>query len=354
MLALTGLAGVWWFATRPHLASTIGCLMGSALAAWGVYRILDSLRARIVLYPDGLRVQGFLHHRSILRENLLAWRRTGMVFCHSGGTIQAGYEYAPDEEFERWMEGIPELDRRDALEPWRLESDDPEWGSDEKCLAATQRLRLQCAVAMPIVVAAMAVWALLDRGPVPRAAIPLVVAPFLAVAAAALSRGRIRIDGLMIGLSLSMVGPAFANRFYMLKSEESLVWLPLFAGLLWFSAQLADGYSRGTRKPEFGVLLFLGSALYGLLTPPVLNAALDRSAIRERNVQVVRKYAVRGSKGSVFYDLELYPEGYPPIGRVGVSRSFYDSVSQGDWLYLDLQEGALRIAWFAMRRYDAK
>jgi hypothetical protein len=357
-ITAAGLLGFWYFARMAAAApvALLGALLAAALAAWGIYLILDARRARLVLYEDGLRLEGFLRRHAIRREEIAGWWRTGTILVTKGGErIAGGYEFATDEAFEEWMPA--DLERAAAVKPWI--ADNPELAAGSK----DRGTRLAAGLVAAALVAFGATF--LPSGIAALAATLLAAIPAIAIGASAWTRGAIRIGRLFPVFAvcgLALFGLAAIREPYIVNLLKLFVIGAALGVVLWLAAALADPGSRAGWDATVDFFLLLLAVALGFSVALVLNVYWDRQPTGMLQAQVMSKFIRKSAKGSVSHYLRLasQPVSAPIAGMVGfiypvqpvrdeiVGKGLYERAQPGDRICLIFRHGAFEAKWYSV------
>lgn len=330
------------------------------LAFPAAYLLGLTFRARLVIEGSRLEMRGAFFQRTAERSEIEGIRVVGARFgsyrqfiLKSGGrpiSIHSGVK--TDSRFDAWIEGIPDLNRRDRDALLAKIEQHPDLGDTPQArLASLVRARQINTAAMVAIVAAALGFNLSSGHWLVFCGIVLALAPF----GLAWLCWR---QPLLYGMFRRKLDPRTEASHALLISAFGLVFhmqqfnfvslKPLWVGsallaLVTFAVYYAPTLSSGGKRALFATLMLAVLYAYGAVT--MTDACLDSSAGKHYSARVLGGHVNRGRSTS--YYLQLAPWG--PLagsGDVRVPSPLYHSTAPGDSVCLDLHPGWLHIPWF--------
>ncbi len=344
----------------PHSSPMM--LASAAFAAPSLYTGLMALRSRLVI--DGTRVQirGAVQTREFDLNQVEGYRtyqgryQSFRVICLKDVARRISlYRYATDENLDKWLAGLKDLDQQDREQLLEKIDQDQElgetpeerrsallrakritiaawvvdggvaaafvWGPAEYRLAAMTVLALAPVVAAYLIYRQPLLYGIFKAKSDPRGE----VSPLLPISGIGLLLGAARVNFISVGL----LAPFIAT--------GTLTSLVMF-------------YPAARRSPRFATILVglcLLSVLYGWGLAASTDTAADRSIPQTYTAEVLGGHVSRGSRSTSYY-LELEPWGpYVEVNtQMQVSGKMYFATQPGDIVCLALHAGALHAPWY--------
>jgi hypothetical protein len=336
-------------------------LSGTAVVVIVGLLVIYCQRSRLVLDVSHLQVTTLLQNRTVPLsdvEGIRTYRTrygTYKVICvkGSGRTLQFK-NYAVDDAFRAWLQGLPDLDLRDRDAVLEQIAADPELGSTPEerlqALARAKQINIGACVA-----AGAAACGYIWGGDVWRAwcYAALLVAPAVALALLvqspllyALFKRKVdpRADTSAL-LLIAGMGLLFRSMNLNFVSTSEL--LRYVAGVL--VVYLFAFYRPAVNSKQVGgallaVLVFGGFYAWGAVVG--LNRMKDPAPPQTYEVTVTGKHYSSGRSTTYYLSLERWGPFRSPVHSMQVSRSLYTSVNAGDQICVELHAGLLHAAWY--------
>ncbi len=345
-----------------HPGTAPGMALAAAVFALGAYMLLLGFRARIVIDGTSIEVRGAFGSRSAelrqieglrtLRSRYGSFRQ--LILRGGGRPITLRPRFKTDEDYQAWMQQIPDLDQRDRQALLAAIEQRQELGATpEARLSALQAAKRKAAALLAIAITA-AIGLNFAQSRLEIYAAVLILAPFAAAFLCLRSpllytafkrRSDPRAEASYpllvssLGLLFSMRGPHF------------LSFRPLMAAMALFAfALLIVLFDPARKSGNRGALMALAAfaVLYGL------GAAADCDVFFDHSQGAFYTTAVTGHRvaygRSTQYYLRLQPWG--PVQAtedVSVPSNLYRVTAVGDTVCPELHPGRLHAAWFRVR-----
>jgi TPR repeat protein len=347
----------------PALSAAV--VAGAAvLAVLGVRGMLFLALHGVVLHADAIELRGVFRTRRVALADVEGWRRLDdalrSVRLHMkpghGRDLRLSGALALDEAAAAWLDRLPDLDQRARAAVIEALQRDTGWGrTAEQRLANVDRART---VTNGIVVVLSAL-VLASLGFYRHASWPLLcvaAVPLVALMAAALSSGRLRLDlaphdprprvaGLVAVATLVLAVRQVSE--VELESWSRLTWAALGLGAVLAASAWQVSRTRsfgGRRWPIVPVAVVYAGALLVLV-----NVQWDRASISGGEQAIVTFKRWTGERMRSF-SLDIDPvAGTGSPRTVSVSLSTFNSVSPGETVCIVRRPGALGFAWTDVR-----
>ena len=335
-------------------------LMGVGLALVAIYVVVLALRSRLVLDGERIAVRGAFRERSAERSQIEGYRtirtRGGdirqLVLKEGRGTIDIDTNFDTDDDYNAWMQDVPDLDERDKQQLLaEIESRQDLGATPEERLGALAQAKQ---IAVGLTVAAGAAVAGLNfgsKGWIVCCALMAMLAPLVAawlciqqplLYAFLKKKADPRAETFFV-LMVSGLGLLIRMREVHMVSLQPLLIGMILVGLLIAALFYWPATQSAGRASVISVLIFAGMYAYGAVA--VADVFLDRAKSVVYSASVVGSHVQRGK--STTYYLRLSPWG--PVedeDDVSVAESIYSSAHIGDQVCLNLSPGWLKAAWF--------
>ncbi len=363
-----GAFGIWYFGLNHQAPSKSGdwILVAGAVGflAMGVYMIGYLFASRVVITPATIEIRQVTNAKKFHRSELAGWRTLptsppSLVLIPkdaSAKKVKLANVYRFDESFYSWLEGLPNLDVEDRRRIENEIKDDPQLGFTESERAEALRSASRTARVLNIGAVVIMLWTWVYPDPYKLLVLLLVIYPFASLAAIKKFPSLMRIDqernDPRPSVAISFVLPGFALMLRAFADVHLLSWARAsgFAIAIclavWLAAYSIDLWLRSRFINALLICLIL--VPYGFGSVLELNAVLDRSRATVYSARVLSKTISRGSKHTD-YRLRLGSWALQPQGNsVSVSRTFFQTVTEGDFVCLPVRSGALQIEWYVV------
>jgi hypothetical protein len=275
------------------------------------------------------------------------------------GSFTVSSAFSGKEDFEQWLEGIPDLDQRDAQQIQQQFDQQQALGADGNPRGNSRRQAAATMIGLYIALG-LTVLAVFFGSPLLRAIsifllllFPLLAALLIYSAPLLFTLFKRKPDP-RSDLTLAVLGPLLALVLsYSFASTPAHIVQPfslayLYVGLFAFYAVLLGPIAWKGPTPGrtlFALLAF--GALYSVFAVNAVDTAPDRSPPTGFQTVVFRKYVTYGR--STHYYLRLAPWGpVTDTPSVQVSRHLYHAVKTGDTVCVEEHPGILNAPWYRL------
>jgi hypothetical protein len=350
----------------PQQSTVADFMLGSlvlGLSLFGLYAILLSIGARLILYADAIETQSpFLKKRRLLRNDIEGMRRLPssppsfklIPIAGRGKPVSVSQIYRRDGTLDEWLKGIKDLDAADAESNLNDMFQSGILGADReqgllRLAQAQKTTRILGFVGM-----AIGFWLFLYPHPLYLALAANVLAPIIGLGIIVQTKGLYGIDQQKVNPQPSVAGfmifPALMLAMYALRSYSILDWtLSLqwaLGGMIVLCLIIMKIDRTISSHPVKVIPIALVMAMpyaYGLST--IVNTTFDYSAPASYSALVSEKHRTTGK--SPAWKLTLSPwAGRSGGDEVRVSPSYWNSVRAGDVVTIELHQGALHMPWY--------
>ncbi len=370
LLAVGGAWGAWFLASdrivdpqaRPWLIGL--CL---AIVALGIYCAFSTLQSKVTLFADRVELDELTRTTVLSRNGIRGWRSLPTspltyVFIPKDAShrrVKVAQIFRIDTEFAQWVNTLPCLDSDDARTAKAEIRNNTRLGGTPgermKALARGKRIARVLAVAGLF----LGLWGFIYPRPYVVIVAILAPLPWIAVDIVRRSGGLFRLDAYRndahptVAIAFIMPGMILAARSLLdfnIVFSRSVVWFTIgIAALLFLSAWAVDPVMRTKRGTIASLLMF--SIAYGYGAAMEANVLLDRSSAVTYTADVEGKRVLRGK--TTTWELELGSWGpRTKVNKLAVAPATYNSIEQGDVVYLNLRQGALGVNWYVMRQWQ--
>jgi hypothetical protein len=337
-----------------------GALIGAIFLIPAVYMVSLALRSRVMLEGERITVRGAFRERSAERGEIEGYRTVSSQYGsfrqlklkEGRGKITIQSSFNTDDDYEAWMQDVPDLDERDKKQLLAEIESQPELGATpEERLGALKRAKYVAIGVTAVAVAAAAGLNFAGAKWVEPCALATMLAPVVAIwmctrqpllysllKKKADPRGEMFFVFMVAGIGLLM-----RMREVELLRPQSLLAAMILVGLVLAGACWGP-VSRGAGPRAFiAAVIFAGMLAYGGVA--VSDVFFDHAKPTAYTASVVGGHVSSG-KTTTYY-LRLTPWG--PVQTeddVSVAESVYSAAHIGDQVCLSLSPGWLKAAWF--------
>lgn len=364
LLLLRDRLGVSIPADLPFAISASVVIGAALLALLGLRGVLSLAVHGVVLHADAIERRGLFRNRRVALADVEGWRPLGDALGSvrlemkpgHGRDLRISGALAFDEAAAAWLDRLPNLAERAHAAVIESLQRDADWGRNAgQRLANVDRARR----VTNGVAAVLSALSLASLGFFRHASWPLLcvaAVPLAALVAAALSRGRLRLDPSQHDprprlASLVLVATFVLAVRQLTEVELESGWLlagaalvlgaVLAAGAWWVSRTKSFG---GRRWPFVPVALVYGGALLVLA-----NVHWDRAAVTDGEQAVVSFKRWAGQRMRSF-SLDVDPVASTGSPRnIAVPLSTFNNVSPGETVCIVRRPGTLGFAWTDVR-----
>ena len=342
-------------------------VIGSALMMPFLLFIVLAFRSRLILQGDRIEVRYALHTYTATRNEIEGQRTfqnrygrwTRIYFKDGRDSFNISRSFTGDNELNQWLNGLLDLDQREASEITQELAREEPLGSTKDEVSAKLNQARSWAIGLSIAAGLAFFFSIIDFAPVHTAAITSLVLS-LPLAAFLLYRfpllftiGKRKPDprsDLSVLIFFPAVGVAMSYQTgsdptHLVDATQLFGW---FAGVS--LCCLALLFPVAWKNPSRWGLLFLlltTCGLYGIGLVNIVNTMPDRSAPVVYHSEVVKKYITRGRHTTAY--LRLAPWGpIDSFGSISVSGHIYRQTQVGDQVCLGLHSGFLHAPWFTL------
>lgn len=319
-----------------------------------------TFRARLVIEGSRLAMRGAFLQRAIERSDIEGIRMIGARFgsyrkfvLKSGGrpiSLHSGVK--TDGNFQAWIEGIPDLNRRDRDALLERIRQHPGLGDTQEArLTALARAKQINIASMAVIAAAAVGFNLGSQKWIVFCGIVLAVAPFALawlcwrrpLLYAMFRRKQDPRAEASHGLLISGFGLLFHMQEFNFLSLKPLLTGIVLMALTTFAVYYLPTLSSGGKRALLATLMVAVLYAYGAVT--MSDACFDGSTGEHYSAAVLGGHVNHGRSTS--YYLRLAPWGpVTGMGDVKVPSRLYHSTAPGDFVCLDLHPGWLHVPWF--------
>lgn len=333
-------------------------LAGSGIALW-----LLALRSRVVIDGARIEVRSAFRERSATLNEITGYRTassrngkyTYLELRDGGRRIAISQGIATDDDYQAWLQQLPDLDQRDrAALLDKIEHSEELGATPEERLKALATAKtwgifsivvaVVTALGLNLGPAGLQLPCLVVLAATPLAALYLVRrSPLLYAMLKTKSDPRAE---MIFGLMAAMFGLLFRLRGFHLVSVQPLLLLIAvialgYTGLAYLAMQ------KGNSTPGGAVVVLFLALGYGFGLVDLTNTLPDRSTGQVYTTAVTGKHISSGR--STTYYLRVEPWGpYPNSNQFSVSPQEYRETGIGDQVCLGLHPGLLHAKWYEM------
>lgn len=347
------------------VADVILSTVALGIALFGLYAILVSIGARLILNRDAIETQSpFFKKRRLRRVDIEGMRRIPsnppsfklIPVPGRGKPLSISQIYRRDAALDEWIKGIKDLDAADAESGLNEMMQSGILGSDREQGLARLAKAQKTARILGFVGMAIGFWLFFYPHPLYLALAANALAPIVALGIIVQSKGLFGIDDQRGGPQPSVAGfmifPALMLAMYALRSYSnsildwhlSLQWT--LVGMLAFCLIILriDRAIRSRPAKIIPIALVLAMPYaYGLST--TANTIFDHSVAKTYSVVVTDKHQTSGKSSAS--KLTLGPWAERNGGdEVRVTPSYWNAVHAGDIVTIELHPGALHMPWY--------
>jgi len=333
---------------------------GLAVLASCLYLIVMTFTWRLLLFANRIECRELTTYRAFQRDQIRGWRCATqhspyrLVFEWKDTSRKAAnvlLVFERDNHFLQWMEGLENLDAREAASEMESIINDPALGHSARENAKVLLDAKALARGLNLLTIALAVWPLVYPHPYPFLIAVLLASPWISAFVAWRSKGLICVVGNPVGVRpqltlFTVLPPLILPLLALARFGNSLVgWRPAVLSTVSLAAVLIVAlYNADKAIRKEWLSIFLVTALpYGYGSAIHLNLVGEIEPVRYDTYKVTGKKITNDRH----HDLFLTPAGltFSKLNSIRVSRETYNSVSAGTSICLTVHRGALGIQW---------
>ena len=341
--------------TGPWQANVLLLLLCFFFFTLGFYCLLWVFKARLVLAPNQLVIEGPFVTKVLTCEQLLGWRMmptsppTLVLKDRELHSTRVNLLFQPDDEFVEWLSRLPALDVEEAFASEAEILDDERLGNTVSDRTASLQEGLRRTRLLNGFSVLVSLWAIIYPRPYFPLMLLLVALPWLATEVSRQSHGLIRMDEVRNdahpNLALMYLFPILALclravfDYEILYSGLLLLWCLAISAALIAVLLMVDPSTR-TRKTII-------TALYAFALIYAYGATVEVNGMQERSpvtyvTTVQGKHVNHGKRTS--YDIRLGPWGPKTSeNELEVSEATYNSLQPGNHASVKLRTGWLGV-----------
>lgn len=370
MLACGGWIGYNVWIGYGEIGESLGlqlflAVVAVAMFGSGIACTLFTIRYRVYLVDDTLRMRHISGYREIRREELRGFRITASTpsTLHlipknkSTKKLDVTLCFKDSDGLWMWLDGLPDLNIEDQLDAEDRVLDNPAFGQTEERRWNALVDARRAAKYTNVLIGLAAAWAFFYPEPYEPLMLILIAAPWICAEVVRRYSGLVLVDerpydiqpsiaASLIGACM-MLGARAMLDWQVIAWPKALLWGSLLAGATLVLLLKLDSSARKSRLSVIFLFVFLVSYGYGAIV--MVNCLWEGQRIEIIEVEVGDKRVSGSSPAS--YRLQLAPWGpFDDAKEFEVSRSFHQDVEAGDLVCAAVRQGVLQIPWFTLRR----
>ena len=335
------------------------------MSLFGLYAILASIGARLILYADAIETKDPLFRtRRLLRSDIEGKRSIPsnpssiklIPIPGRGKSLTIGQIYRRDAVLDDWIGGIKDLDAADAESGLNDMLQSGILGADrEQGLLLLEKAQRTARI-LGFVGMAIGFWLFFYPHPLYLALAANALAPILALGIVVRSEGLYGVDEQRGGSRPSVAGfmifPALMLALYALRSHfNSILDWPLslqwtLGGMLAFSLIIMRiDRAIGDRPARIIPIAFVIAMPYAYGLSTIANSIFDNAAAKNYSVAVTEKHKTTGKNPAWKLTLGSWA-GRNGGDEISVTPSYWNVIQAGDVVTIELHPGALHMPWY--------
>ena len=369
-LCLFGAGFFFKLAIDDPIAADFALVVSVIALVPGIILVSLALRSRLILDGNRIQLRSALRTFNADRNEIEGLRKiqnqygrwTRLCFADERRDFSVSESFTGNLDFNEWLQGLPDLDQRDANQVTReIINQDRSSGQEKPALDALRQAKTW-AIGLSIAVGIVSIPVLfVSYAPLYSACLALLVLftplgifllhryPLLFTIFKGKVDPRSDLAALMIwpGLGMMMSGQFANNPSHLVDSSKLLYWiLPI---LLCYAAALFKPawHHNSSRWPVVLSLLIFG-AFYSIGLVNAVNTLPDQSAPQSYRTRVLSKHVEHSSR---FTNLYLHVAPWGPLDYpddASVPSGVYEHIKVGDQVCMGLHPGFLHARWYAL------
>ncbi len=333
----------------------------------GFILVTISFRSRLILERNQLELRSPFRTCSATREDIEGLRTvknqygrwTRICLKQDRGAFNVSDSFTGNAELNAWLNGLPDLDERDAAQiSSQIQSDDSLGATENQRLNVLKRAKTWIVV-LSVAELLFTVFALMHYAPLHNVSmIFLAILPLLGMllvrrypllSTLFKSKNDPRSDvGLIVlcpGVGMLLSYQFGSDPGHLVDFFQLNYWI-LFALVCFVAAFFRFAWSNSSRWGALaGLVIFGGMYSIGLVN--AANTIPDRSSTGHFRSEITQKYEAHGKNASSY--LRLAPWG-PMVyyDDVAVPKSVYEELNIGDQVCIALHGGFLHAPWYTV------
>lgn len=362
-------AGFFFKLAADPVGRDFAVIVGFIFVVPGVIVFLLALRSRLILDGSRIEVRSALRTFTADRNGIKGLRRisnrygnwTRIYLEGHGGAFNVSDSFRDNGELNEWLEGLPDLDEREAAEIKQEVSDQySRWGtgsSEAESLNAFKQAKTWAVVlSVAAGLAAIAV-VFVTYPPLHTAAIALLVFfppfgifllhrfPLLFTMFKRKSDPRADLGVVAMLPGFGMLLSDKNDPTHLVDPFRLTYWIVIIL-VCFLAALVRVAWENPSRwGAVFGLLVFGGMYSFGVIN--ATNTVLDRSGAQPYRTRVLRMYETHGRSTSSHLRLARWgPLAYSE--DVVVPKRIYEQLNVGDQICIGLHPGFLHAPWYTL------